>query len=526
MNDAQITPEVFGAQVLVDALVEEGVSLFFANPGTSEIHLVDAIDRDPRARAVLCLFEGVATGAADGWARVTGRPAAVLLHLGPGLANGLANLHNAFKARSPMIVVVGEHAEAHLSFDTPLRSEIDCLSTYAAKGAMRMGAGCDLRKTVREAVELATTAPCGPVLLLASTDLMWVGMAAPAAAAPHLPSRRTKPSSPEQAEAASRLLAGREAAALILGDDALDAEATRLADRIAAATSCRLFTETFNARQERGAGIPVIERLPYFRESAIEKLAGLSSAVLIGSRLPVAFFASPDAGSELLPAGCEVLRLPDDQSALASLRAIAESVAPGTEPRLAPLQLPEMPEGRLIPRTIWSVLARALPEGAIVSDEAGVTSVGADAILCTARPHLWMNLTGGSIGQGLPLATGAAIASPRPVVALHGDGGALYTLQALWTQAHEGAHVVNIIFRNNRYAILQYEVKRHGLGPLGTKGNRMFELTEPPISWVPLATGFGVEACSVETAESFAEELDAAFARQGPSLIEVMLPSR
>lgn len=516
-----------GAQVVVDALVDNGVSVFFANPGTSEIHLVAAIDANPIARAVLCLFEGVATGAADGYARACGKPAAVLLHLGPGLANGLANLHNASKARTPMVVIVGEHTAAHLRYDTPLRSDLDALAGYAAKQVFHMAPGDDLRATINAAVQATCTEPAGPVIAVANADVMWSPVRE--MRAPNRAVRTTAPSAAEEpncatVEQVAQALRDGRSTALVLGGQALTPEGTALADQIAQATGCKLFCETFNAVQTRGAGIPPLERIPYFREAALDKLSPFSTFVMVGSRPPVAFFASPDQPSELTGAGAHMLQIAAHLRPVEFLSALAQRVVAAQKPRPAERVRAEAPCGPLNPRSIWAVVNRLLPAGALVSDEAGVTSVGSDDAMRGAEPHVWMNLTGGSIGQGLPVATGAAIAQPdRRVIALHGDGGAMYTVQALWTQVREQAKVINLIFRNDRYAILDYEVKRHGLGPLGPKGAGMFDLSRPSIEWVPLASGLGMSACSVETAEALSEAFERCLAQDGPSLIEIRL---
>jgi acetolactate synthase-1/2/3 large subunit len=515
-----------GADVVVDALVANGVNVFFSNPGTSEIHLVSAIDKHEGARAVLCLFEGVATGAADGYGRASGKPAAVLLHLGPGLANGLANLHNAAKARTPMVVVVGDHATHHLQYDTPLRSDLPSLANFAAKAVFNMQPGDDLRRIIGEAVRTANTLPRGPVVLVANADVMWLPAdGAPTQSAKEL-SAVSIPKCPEDLlldNAVSMLKKG-SSTLLLAGGDALTQENLALIDRIAQATGCTVFSETFNARHERGAGVSAIARLPYIADMAAPLLAKIDQCVLIGARRPVAFFASPDARSELTRPGTEFWEVGSDIPVESILTKLATTLAPDIEPRFSPREL-AVPEGlALTPRSIWSVMNQLLPEGAVVSDESGVTSVGADERMQVSNRHTWFNLTGGSIGQGLPLAMGAAIGRDQAqVVAVHGDGGAMYTLQALWTQQREKLQVVNLIFRNDSYSILEYEVKRHGLGPLGEKGKSMFALTDPTLDWVQLARGMGMAACSVNTVAEFQCALSAAFRNEGPALIEVRL---
>jgi len=514
----------FGAHTVVDALVESGVTTFFANPGTSEIHLVSAIDRNPQARAVLCLFEGVATGAADGYARATGRPAAVLLHLGPGLANGLANLHNARKARSPMVVVVGEHASGHLVHDTPLKSDLDVLAGYAAKAVVHMQPGDDLASISRSAAALAMSAPRGPVIIVANADVMW----SPAGEQSRTPTPVHPPRADEPDLVPQRALdfLRDERSAILLGGDALCAEAIALADSLVQATGSVLWAETFNGRHERGEGVPHVDRLPYFREAALDRLASVDRLLLVGSRPPVAFFGSPEGPSVLTRPDAEVLATPETQSPLALLRSIVALLPDAPSPRLEARKELESPSGPLTPKAIWAVVNRLMPEGAIVSDEAGTASVGADDAMRGARRHVWLNLTGGSIGQGLPAGTGAAVGVPDTLVLIfHGDGGAMYTVQSLWTQARQRSRVVSIVFRNDRYAILDYEVKRHGLGALGDKGASMFSLADPSLDWVAMAKAMGITASSVATAEAFAQAFEEALATEGPVLIEARVAS-
>ncbi|MGE4238920.1 acetolactate synthase large subunit [Ramlibacter sp.] len=537
MTSSAATPS-FGADVVVASLVAHGVDTFFANPGTSEIHLVSAIDRHPTARAVLCLFEGVATGAADGYARASGKPAAVLLHLGPGLANGLANLHNAMKAGTPMIVLVGEHATQHLQYESPLRSDLESLAGYAAKEVMHARPGDDLDALIARAVAATQARPSGPVVVVANADVMWgapgvagasgvsdAGGASHESSAPGTSNTSSPADRPPPLDAAKALAFLRSpGATVLLGGAALSAHALKLADSLAQLTGCTLMCETFNALHERGAGVPHVERLPYFRELAVDKLASTRHLLLLGSRPPVSFFGSPDAGSVLTAPDAQVLAHAPTQSPVALLEQMAQLAGTLPAPRVVARTQSDAPAGALSPKAVWAAVNRALPEGAVVSDESGVSSVGADDTMKGAAPHSWMNLTGGSIGQGLPAGTGAAIATPgRQTLVFHGDGGAMYTVQSLWTQAREKAKVVNVIFRNDRYAILDHEVKRHGLPPLGPKGAAMFSLAEPTLDWVSVARGMGVPAVTVRTAEEFVEALGKGLGSEGPCLIEAVM---
>ncbi|MSQ50099.1 MAG: acetolactate synthase large subunit [Betaproteobacteria bacterium] len=526
MTLAEPPPHRLGANAVVDTLVEIGVETFFMNPGTSEIHLVAAIDVNPRAKPVLCLFEGAATGAADGFARACGKPAAVLLHLGPGLANGLANMHNARKARSPMVVIMGEHAASHLLFETPLGSDTAPLAAYAAKKVFTLAPGDNIPAVITSAVQACAAAPAGPVVVVANVDAMWSDCAVDNVHAARGALLAPAPKAAQQpvVQAMARALSGGGAAAMVLGGSALSAEGLALADRIAQRTGCQLFCETFNARHARGAGIPAVERIPYFREMAAQKLQPYGTVILAGSHPPVSFFATPGERSELTAPGTAVLSFEDDDSAVLGLRRLADELGAASSQPPLPRVRSALPTGKLNARAVWAALNNLLPRGAIVSDESGVSSVGCDDAMQGAEAHEWFNLTGGSIGQAIPVATGAALARPEArVVAMQGDGGAMYTLQALWTQARERLDVVNVILRNDRYAILDHEVKRHGIPPLSPKGARMFDLSDPAIDWLSMAAAFGVTARAAATAEEFSECLKEAMGRKGPSLIEARL---
>ncbi|MBV7483289.1 acetolactate synthase large subunit [Bordetella sp. BOR01] len=517
----------WGAHLVVDALVRRNVDTFFMNPGTSEVHLVSAIDQHPEAKPVLCLFEGGATGAADGFARASGRPAAVLLHLGPGLANGLANLHNARKARSPMIVVVGEHAREHLSFDTPLNSDLPSLARYAAKKVFDLRLTSEIASTVDEAVSEAITAPAGPVVIVANVDVMWSPAMKASEADPPCIESDASTASMDQIGALAEAVRKGSSTALIIGGTGLSSKGVELADRIGRATGCKVFCETFNAAHDRGAGRPYLERLPYFREHAVPKLAAFDTVVLLGSRPPVAFFASPDEPSPLTRPDTDILALDERTSTIGALAALAGAVEATAAARAEPRVRVDPISGRLNAKAIWAAMNRQLPQDAIISDESGVTSIGADEAMRNAASHTWMNITGGSIGQAIPVATGAALARRNAVVvAMQGDGGAMYTIQSLWTQAREQLHVVNVILRNDRYAILDHEVKRHGIPPMSPKGARMFDLTEPAIDWAALAGSLGVKAMVAETAEEFESCLSGALAVGRPVLIEARLNAK
>jgi len=514
-----------GADLLCETLLANDVDVCFANPGTSEMHFVAALDRRPRMRCVLGLFEGVVTGAADGYARMTGRPAATLLHLGPGLANGLANLHNARRAASPVVNIVGDHASHHLALDAPLTSDIESLARPMSHWVHRIGSAGAIGEDTARAIEAARAEPGRIATLILPADAAWnavAGVAVPKA-------RPRPPASPDPARvarAAQALRSGGETVILLSGK-ALRAGPLATAGRIARATGARLMAQQSNARIERGAGRVAVERVPYRVDQALAAFAPVGRVILVGARAPVAFFAYPGKPGGMLPPACEVIAMTteDDDLALAvEMLAGALDLPRDLDAGAARRGEAALPRGALTPEAIARALARLMPENAIVCDES-VTS-GRDFFRHTegAAPHDFLQLSGGAIGVGLPLALGAAIACPdRKVVLLQADGSGMYTLQALWTQAREAADLVTIVFANRRYAILHAELRAVGAGAAGRNAGRMLDLDDPELDWVRLAGGMGVEAARAETAEAFADLLAAALARRGPFLIEAVL---
>jgi acetolactate synthase-1/2/3 large subunit len=516
---------VNGAQALIRTLTGSGVDVCFCNPGTSEMHFVAALDAVPEMRGVLCLFEGAATGAADGFGRMAGRPAAALLHLGPGLANGLANLHNARRARTPLLTVVGDHATYHKRFDAPLESDIGALASTVSAWVRRSARSADVAADAADGVAAALRPPGGIATLILPADVSWSGGAEPAAAPPVRP---PSPVPDAAVESASRTVRSGEPCVLLLGGAGVRRPGLAAASRVAQATGTRLLCETFPARLERGAGIPAVDRLAYLAEFAAGQLSGARHLILAGAPAPVSFFAYPGRESSLVPPGCEVhvLAEPGDD-VCGALAALADLAAPGTRPARRDRERPAVPAGDeiLTGAAAAAVIGALLPDGAIVSDEATTAGAWLPGGTAGAPPHDWLTLTGGAIGQGLPLATGAAVACPgRPVLALQADGSAMYTLQALWTQAREGLEVTTVIFSNASYAILGMELDRVGAEPAGDAARNLLELTRPAIDFVALAAGLGVPASRARTAGEFASALRRALAEPGPHLIEAPVP--
>jgi len=511
-----------GAQALLHTLVGCGVNVCFANPGTSEMHFVAALDGVPDVRGVLCLFEGVATGAADGYGRMAGRPAAVLLHLGPGLANGLANLHNARRAHTPVLAVVGDHATYHKRHDAPLESDIDALASAVSGWIRRPARAADLGADAAEAVAAAMAPPGQVATLVLPADVSWSDGAAPA---PPAAFRAPAPVPDEAVAGAASALRSGEPCVILLGGTGLRRGGLGAASRLASA-SVRVLSETFPARHERGAGIPPVNRLAYLAEFAAEQLAGSRHLILAGARAPVAFFAYPHLPSSLVPDGCTVhlLAEPGDDVP-GALAAVAELAAPQAGAAPQPPGRPGMPDGDLTAESAAAVIGALLPEGAIVSDEANTSGLWLAGATAGAPPHDWLTLTGGAIGQGLPLAAGAAIACPdRSVLALEADGSAMYTISALWTHAREQLDITTVIFSNRRYAILGLELDRVGAVSSGQAARRLLDLSKPGIDFTALAAGMGVPARRTGTAAEFADALRQAFAEPGPHLIEAEVP--
>jgi acetolactate synthase-1/2/3 large subunit len=514
-----------GAEALIRTLVDAGVVTCFTNPGTSEMHFVAALDSTPEMRAVLALFEGVATGAADGYARMADKPAATLLHLGSGLGNGLANLHNARKGKVPIVNIVGDHATYHTQYDAQLQSDIETVARNVSKWVRTSQSTQEVSRDAAEAIVTAKGPPGQVATLILPADVSWGDGGQPAAlpevAAP-------SPASADVIEGVAKALRGGGSTAILLGGRALREPGLLAAARIAQATGTKLFAEVFPTRIERGAGLPAVERLAYFAELMSVQLSGLKHLILVDTKPPVSFFAYPGKKSYLVPDGCQLHELAaPEEDVLGSLEALVEALgASNATPALQRPVRPERPTGELTADKVCQAVAAMLPEGAIVSDEAQTSGVTLASHTAGAPRHDWLTLTGGAIGQGLPVAVGAAVACPdRPVFALQGEGSAMYTIQSLWTMAREQLDVTVVIFNNRSYAILNIELERVGARAGGPKAKSQLDLSGPEIDFVQIAAGLGVPAERVDTAEQLLASLERAAAERGPRLIEVVVPS-
>ena len=513
-----------GAECLLRTLLANGVDTCFMNPGTSEMQFVSALDRMPEMRSVLGLFEGVCSGAADGYARMARRPAAALLHLGPGLANALSNLHNARKARSPVVAIVGQHSTLHLRHDAPLTADIEALARPVSSFVRTVGRAAEIGRDASAAVQAACAAPGQVATLIVPADFSWSEAGQPASALPRIPA--PVPQAARIREVAAILRSG-EPAALLLGGGALLAAGFEPAARLAAAAAIPVFANRYAAGCECGGGRGVPLRLPYFPEPAETLLAGLKHLILVESQPPVSFFGYPGRRSQLAPEDCAMHVLASvEEDGAEALRLLARECGVDTAPPpLLPVSKPDWPaNGSLTTDAIGRVLAHLMPEGAIVSEEAVSSSEPILRHLATAAAHHLLPVTGGSIGQGLPVAVGAAVACPdRKVISLEGDGSGLYTAQALWTMARERLDVVVVILANRRYSILDIEMRRTGAAAIGPRANDMMDLTRPDLDWVKLSEAFGVEAARATTVDQFAQQFQAALRQPTPMLIEAIL---
>lgn len=512
-----------GAETLLATLVASGVEVCFANPGTSEMHFVSALDRIPGLRPVLCLFEGVATGAADGYARMTGKPACTLLHLGPGFANGMANLHNARRAQTPMVNIVGDHATYHERYNAPLNSNVKGFAEAISHWVCRSRSARSVAADAARAVQAARLAPGRTATLILPADTAWTAAERPA------PALDVPPASPVcggAVDAAAKVLASGGKTAILMRGAVLHGDGLRAAGRIAAKTGAGLFCDTFPPRLRSGAGSPVVEMLPYRGKDILRRLGEYAHLLLVGAEPPVSFFAYPDQESWLTPPGCAISTLSHPhEDGNAALTALAEALDAPESGHLAPFAPPALPpHGPLTAEDVMRVVAALLPENAIVADEGITSTLPYAGLLATAAAHDAIPITGGSIGDGLPLATGAAIAAPdRKVVCLEGDGSAMYTLQALWTQARERLDVVNVIYANRSYAVLNQELHMVQAASGGNRARSLLDLHDPSLDWVRLAEGMGVSAVRARTTQAFAAAFAAALGQPGPHLIEAVI---
>lgn len=515
-----------GAESLITTLTNNGIEVCFTNPGTSEMHFVAALDEVEGMRCVLCLFEGVLSGAADGYARMAGRPASTLLHLGPGFGNALANVHNAKKGHVPMVNIVGDHATYHLEYDAPLTADIEGIAGPVSHWVHTSRAAGEIAADAAEAVRQAGFNRIATLMLPA--DVSWSDNPNGAAGAVQVPVPATVPAA-RIADVAARLRSGGNTL-LLAGGREVSAEHGLMLSRLAQATGARVLIEVLPAKVARGAGTATIDRLAYLAELAIDSLKDVEQLILVGAADPVSFFAYPGVASAIAPDTCErtVLAGPGDDIDAALTELLGHFDVADIEPAVHPLALPDLPSGDLDAGKVGQAIAHHLPENAILVDEGITSGMMVNMFTATSRPHVQLNQTGGSIGWGLPAALGASIACPdRKVICLEGDGSAMYTIQALWTMARENTDVTVVIFNNRKYSILEMEFGRTGArgGQPGPNAASMLDIGSPDIDFVALAQGMGVSAGRATTAEAFNTLFAEAMAQRGPRLIDAVVPT-
>ncbi len=513
-----------GAESLVATLLGAGVDVCFTNPGTSEMHIVAALDRSPQMRCVLGLFEGVVSGAADGYARMAGKPACTLLHLGPGFANSLANLHNASRAHTPIVNIVGQHATQHLLHDTPLRADIEAIARPYANWLRTSSSTSEIASDAIDAIVAARTAPGYISTLIVPADFAWSEggsvKALPTLTAPRRPDTNN-------IERVAAMLKSGLPTCLLLAGNALYGAGLAIAGQIAAVTGSKLLAPYPFARMERGAGTPLVERVPYIFEQAASMLKGYRNMILVGADAPRAYFAHPTKGTVPTPPNCEIQVLANpDEDYTEALNLLADTLQ---GPRAASSTIftkkavrPPVPQGAITFPGLAAAIAAVLPENAVVVDEAMTSGRGLMEATAGVGPHDWLANTGGSIGIAMPLAVGAAVACPdRCVLCLSADGSGMYTLQALWTMAREGLNVTTVVYANRVYGVLKREFSSLGIGDPGPRALNLFEIGHPDLDWVSLAMGMGVPATRVSSLETFCTALRNGFASDGPTLIQV-----
>ena len=519
MNNTKIN----GAESLVKTMINAEINVCFTNPGTSEMHFVAALDKYPKMRSVLCLFEGGATGAADGYYRMLDKPASTLLHLGPGLANGLANLHNAKKANSGVFNVVGEHALEHIKLNAPLTSDIEGIAKPVSHWVKTCKSSLDVGKNAAEAIKESLNPPGKVSTLILPGDTAWNE----GKIAKPLKNYVRDKIDIEKIKIAAEELNKAKNPMILVGGKALEEKNLILASKIASKFNCAIMTDFFNAKLERGSGRIKPTRIPYNVDRAVNLLKDFDTIILIGAREPVAFFAYPNKPGVLTSKNTKFVNFAKiEENIDEGLENLCEYVDAKDKiaNNIAESSFPVLQKGELNPGSIGSVLGNLIPENAIIVDES--VSTGREFFPYTegSKPHTWLSNCGGSIGFALPAATGASIACPdRKVIALEGDGSGMYTLQSLWTIARENLNVTILIFANQSYRILHGELNNVGVQNPGPSAINMLTLNNPSLDWVSLSKGMGIDAKKVHDTDQLYSVFKDALNSHGPFLIEVMI---
>ena len=511
-----------GARSLVETLLESGIDTCFANPGTSEMHFVAALDQSRGVHCVLGLQENIVTGMADGYYRIAGKPACTLLHCGPGLANGMGNLHNARRARSGILNIVGDQATYHRPFDAPLTADTDAMARAVSQWVRTSTQAAELGRDAAAGIQAARTFPGQIATLIVPSDVSWDegGIVAAPLAPPAPPAIDGN-----AVEQAARILRGQGNVLILLAGRAVMSESQALAWRIARATGATVMADFVTSHLARGRGRLQLERIPYVMDAAIDVLRPFEHIILVNAKAPAGFFAYPGKPSVLHRPETQihVLSRPE-QDPVQALQSLAQALHAPEAPIPDPGPRPQAASGSPTPEGLAQTVAALMPEHAIVSDESISYGRGFYRHTHAAPPHDWLHLAGGAIGDGLPVATGAAIGArkQRRVISLQADGSAMYSLQSLWTQARERLPVTTIILNNSKYNILLGEYKGVGAVP-GQTAMNMLDLGNPALDWVRLAQGMGVEAARATSMEACADLMAGSFRQSAPFLIELMI---
>ena len=519
MNEGKL-----GAEVLVETLLAGGVNVCFANPGTSEMHFVAALDRIDGMRCVLGLFEGVVTGAADGYARMTDRPAATLLHLAPGLSNGLANIHNAKRAQVPMLNIVGEHRQGHKASDSPLTGDIEGVAATVSDWVRTSTSADNIASDAEAAICHANKLPGRIATLILPADTAW--SEAKSLRVPSFASEKPTMPSSAQFDAAIAALRSREPTIMVLSGRALRTDALLDASRISEQTGARYIAQYANGRIERGTGRVAIERTPAPVDQGLATFKGAKHVILIGAKRPAPLFGYPGKPDLLVDAASNLIELtsPTDDLPAVLRELVALTGASSARARVEPAVSLALPTGALTPDAVLQVVSALMPDQAIVVDESITAGRAFFPLSRSAAQHDYLQLTGGAIGAGIPLSVGAAVAcGKRKVINLEGDGSSMYTIQGLWTQARERLDVLTIVFANKGYRILKGEMAGVGAANWGERAERMLSIVDPEISWTGLALAMGVEAAKASTTAELIRLVRHGVAVRGPFLIEVQL---
>lgn len=511
-----------GAESLVHTLLKSGVDTCFANPGTSEMHFVGALDTIAGMHCVLGLQENVVTGMADGYYRIARKPACTLLHCGPGLANGMGNLHNARRARAGIVNIVGDQATYHRPFDAPLTADTEGMARTVSHWVRTSSHVSEVGRDAAVAVQTAKAVSGQIATLILPADSSWNGggVVAEPLRVPIAP-----PIDPHAVANAARILRSNRNVLILLADQATLTPSQALAWRIAHATGATLLASYTSGHMARGRGRLQLERVPYVTDVAIKVLSRYEHIILVNAQAPVGFFAYPGKPSTHYASNAQIHILSRyDQDSDAALRALVDELGAPEVAIPDPGPRPQAVGGAPTQEGLALTLAALMPEDSIVSNES--ISFGRDLYKLThaAPAHDWLNLAGGAIGDGLPVSTGAAVASGgnRRVISLQADGSAMYSLQSLWTQARENLPCTTLLLNNRKYNILIGEYENVGAVP-GPTAMSMLELSNPDLDWVKLANGMGVEAACATTLEECADLMKHSFKRQAPFLIDLIL---